>query len=105
VNEDPLYISTPRTWEDRPGVATAVPNLLLAADYVNVQIDTATMEGANEAGRRAANAILAKAGSPAKPAQVYGLYQPPEWEPVRAADAQAYARGLPNPIGLPAPPG
>src|SRR4051794_14726664 len=105
VNEDPLYISTPRTWDDRPGVATAVPNLLLAADYVNVQIDTATMEGANEAGRRAANAILAKAGSPAKPAQVYGLYQPPEWEPVRAADAQAYARGLPNPIGLPAPPG
>jgi uncharacterized protein with NAD-binding domain and iron-sulfur cluster len=104
VNEDPLRISTPRTWSDRPGVTTALPNLLLAADYVNVQIDTATMEGANEAGRRAANAILAKAGSPAKPARVHDLYQPPEWEPVRAADAQAYAAGLPNPVGLPAPP-
>jgi uncharacterized protein with NAD-binding domain and iron-sulfur cluster len=104
VNEDPLRISTPRTWSDRPGVTTALPNLLLAADYVNVQIDTATMEGANEAGRRAANAIVARAGSPAKPAHVFDLYTPPEWEPYRAADAQAYARGLPNPIGLPAPP-
>jgi uncharacterized protein with NAD-binding domain and iron-sulfur cluster len=105
VNEDPLRISTPHTWSDRPGATTAVPNLLLAADYLNVQIDTATMEGANEAGRRAANAIVARAGSPAKPARVFDLYQPPEWEPVRAADAQAYARGLPNPIALPAPPG
>jgi uncharacterized protein with NAD-binding domain and iron-sulfur cluster len=104
VNEDPLRISTPRTWTDRPGVTTAVPNLLLAADYVNVQIDTATMEGANEAGRRAANAIVAKAGSPAKPARVFDLYTPPEWEPYRAADAQAYALGLPNPFALPAPP-
>jgi uncharacterized protein with NAD-binding domain and iron-sulfur cluster len=104
VNEDPLRISTPGTWHDRPGAATAVPNLLLAADYLNVAIDTATMEGANEAGRRAANAILAKADSPAKPATVFGLYQPPEWEPYRAADAQAYAHGLPNPFALPAPP-
>jgi uncharacterized protein with NAD-binding domain and iron-sulfur cluster len=104
VNEDPLRISTPGTWNDRPGVTTAVPNLLLAADYVNVQIDTATMEGANEAGRRAANAIVARVGSPAKPARVFDLYTPPEWEPYREADAQAYARGLPNPIGLPAPP-
>ncbi|MEA2438637.1 MAG: hypothetical protein QOH76_61 [Thermoleophilaceae bacterium] len=105
VNEDPLYISTPGTWDDRPGAATAVPNLLLAADYVKVGIDTASMEGACDAGRRAANAILAKADSAAAPARVYGLYRPPEWEPYRAADAEAFARGLPNPIGLPAPPG
>jgi uncharacterized protein with NAD-binding domain and iron-sulfur cluster len=104
VNQDPLRISTPRTWIDRPGVTTAVPNFLLAVDYVNVQIDTATMEGANEAGRRAANAIVAKAGSAAKPARVFDLYTPPEWEPYRAADAQAYANGLPNPFAVPAPP-
>src|SRR5204862_7991820 len=100
-----LRISTPRTWTDRPGATTADPNLLLAAGYVNVQIDTATMEGANEAGRRAANAILAKADSPAKAARVYDLYQPPASAPSRAADAQAYANGLPNPFALPAPPG
>jgi uncharacterized protein with NAD-binding domain and iron-sulfur cluster len=105
VNEDPLYISTPNTWQDRPDAATAVPNLLLAADYVKVGIDTASMEGANDAGRRAANAILAKADSPAKHAGVYDLYRPPEWAPYQAADAEAYARGLPNPIGVPAPPG
>jgi uncharacterized protein with NAD-binding domain and iron-sulfur cluster len=105
VNEDPLYISTPGTWKDRPDAATGVPNLMLAADYVKVGIDTASMEGACDAGRRAANAILAKADSPAPPAHVYGLYRPPEWEPFRAADEEAYRRGLPNPIGLPAPPG
>ena len=104
-NDDPLRISTPNSWKDRPGVTTAVPNLLLAADYVKVSIDTASMEGANDAGRQAANAILAKTGSPSKPAPVYGLYQPPEWEPFRAADEQAYANGLPNPFAVPAPPG
>src|SRR3954471_801031 len=70
VNEDQLRISTPRTWNDRPGAATAIPNLMLAADYVKVGIDTATMEGANEAGRRAANAILDRSGSPRSPARV-----------------------------------
>jgi hypothetical protein len=105
VNEDPLRISTPGTWSTRPDAVTAIPNLLLAADYVKVGIDTATMEGANEAARRAANAILAKADSPAAPARVYELYQPPEWEPYRAADAQAFASGLPNPLAVPAPPG
>jgi hypothetical protein len=105
VNQDPLYISTPGTWDDRPDAATGVPNLLLAADYVKVGIDTASMEGACDAGRRAANAILAKADSPASPARVYSLYRAPEWDPYRAADARAYALGLPNPIGLPAPPG
>ena len=36
----------------------AIPNLLLAADYVRTNTDLATMEGANEAARRAVNAIL-----------------------------------------------
>jgi uncharacterized protein with NAD-binding domain and iron-sulfur cluster len=105
TNRDPLYISTPNTWHDRPDAGTAVPNLVLAADYVKVNVDTASMEGANDAGRRAANAILARADSAASPATVYDLYRPPEWEPFRAADEEAYSRGLPNPIGLPAPPG
>jgi uncharacterized protein with NAD-binding domain and iron-sulfur cluster len=104
TNDDPLLISAVGTWGSRPDAATAIGNLFLAADYVRVNIDTATMEGANEAGRRAANALLLAADSPAAPAPVYGLYQPPEWEPFRAADAQAYARGLPNALDAPAPP-
>ena len=103
-NEDPLYISTPGTWGDRPGAATHVRNLFLAADYVAVNIDTASMEGANDAGRRAANAILHAADSPRGAATVYDLYRPPEWEPFRAADREAYARGLPNALDVPAPP-
>ena len=35
-----------------------IPNLVLAADYVRTYTDLATMEGANEAARRAVNAIL-----------------------------------------------
>lgn len=104
-NEDPLLISAVGTWKYRPDATTAVPNLFLAADYVRVYIDTATMDGANEAGKRATNAILHAADSPSPPAFVNNLYQPPEWEPFRRADAEAYARGLPNPLDIPPPPG
>ena len=40
---------------DRPDAATTIPNLFLAADYVRCDVDLATMEGANEAGRQAAD--------------------------------------------------
>jgi uncharacterized protein with NAD-binding domain and iron-sulfur cluster len=102
-NADPLFISTPGAWERRPDAATAIPNLFLAADYVRVNVDTACMEGANDAGRRAANAILATADSSAGPAAVYDLYRPPEWEPFRAADEEAYRRGLPHALDVRTP--
>jgi uncharacterized protein with NAD-binding domain and iron-sulfur cluster len=105
INWDPLLISAVGTWTYRPETTTAIPNLFLAADYVRVNIDTATMDGANEAGRRATNAILSAADSPATPAAVNDLYTPPEWEPFRKADEQAYARGLPNVFEIPPPPG
>ena len=38
--------------------STRIPNLFLAADFVRTHTDLATMEGANEAARRAVNAIL-----------------------------------------------
>ena len=41
----------------RPAV-TAIPNLFLASDYIQTYTDLATMEGANEAARRAVNGIL-----------------------------------------------
>jgi uncharacterized protein with NAD-binding domain and iron-sulfur cluster len=105
TNDDPLLISAVGTWDSRPGAPTAIPNLFLAADYVRVNIDTASMEGANEAGRRATNALLLAADSPAAPVAVNDLYRPPEWEPFRRADEQAYAHGLPNPLDAPAPTG
>ena len=63
ANLEPLLINTAGSWADRPGVTTRIPNLLLAADYVRTNTDLATMEGANEAARRAVNAILDRTGS------------------------------------------
>src|SRR3954454_3841669 len=94
-SEDPLLISTVGAWWNRPDASTEIPNLMLAADYVRVSIDTATMEGANHAGRLAANALLAATGSGER-APVFNLYQPPEWEPLRRADAARYKAGQPN---------
>ena len=45
------------------GRGDADPNLFLAADFVRTHTDLATMEGANEAARRAVNGILAATGS------------------------------------------
>ena len=51
-NETPLLVNTVGSWERRPKARCAVPNLFLAGDYVQTDIDLATMEGANESGAR-----------------------------------------------------
>src|SRR5207247_11114147 len=93
---EPPRTTTPGSLEHRPDAATSIPNLVLAADYVRVNIDLATMEGANEAGRQAANAIVARSGSRATPAQVRTLWEPPPLEPAKQTDARLYAAGRPN---------
>ncbi|HEY1585499.1 MAG TPA: FAD-dependent oxidoreductase, partial [Polyangia bacterium] len=62
VNLEPLLINTRGSWEARPDATTKIPNLFLAADYVRTYTDLATMEGANEAARRAVNGLLDRAG-------------------------------------------
>ena len=86
ANLEPLLINTAGSWADRPGVQTKLPNLLLAADYVRTNTDLATMEGANEAARRAVNAILDRTGSKAKRCAVYALPEPGVLKPARALD-------------------
>jgi len=44
-----------------------IPNLFLASDYVKTNTDVACMEAANEAARRAVNALLDREGSSAGP--------------------------------------
>ncbi len=59
TNLEPLLVNTKGSWQFRPEAALPeVPNLFIASDYVRTYTDLATMEGANEAGRRAVNAIL-----------------------------------------------
>ncbi len=81
---------------DRPGVSTAIPNLLLAGDYLDSEWQVGNMEAASYNARRAVNEILDKAGSGESPCAAIGPYQPPEWEPFKQLDAQRYASGQPN---------
>ncbi len=86
ANLEPLLINTAGSWADRPGVTTRIPNLVLAADYVRTNTDLATMEGANEAARRAVNAILDRTGSRAARCAVFTLPEPAVLRPARELD-------------------
>ena len=76
TNLEPLLINTAGSWSDRPEATTRIANLMLAADYVRTNTDLATMEGANEAARRAVNAILDATGSTASRCRVFDLAEP-----------------------------
>ncbi len=106
ANREPLLINTTGSLDDRPTASSRIPNMFLASDYVRTNIDLATMEGANEAGREAANAILVRSGAGGTPATIKELWQPQELAAVRETDALLYRLGLPNaldvvPAGLP----
>jgi len=100
ANDEPLLINTPSSWSNRPTATTKIPNFFLAADYVRNNINLATMEGANEGGRMAANAILDAAGSSATKAKLFDLYLPPEFKPLYNTDDVRYRLGLPNQFDL-----
>ena len=92
---EPLLVNLVDTWKLRPEAVTKIPNLFLASDYVRTNTDLATMEGANEAARRAVNGILTASGSSATPCQIWPLHEPELFEPLRAYDQQRYRAGLP----------
>ncbi len=100
TNQTPLLVNTVGSWRDRPEARTKVPNLFVAGDYVRNDIDLATMEGANETGRAAVAALLDEAGSKAAPPQMYKLYDPPEFEAVKAVDRELYKQGLRNALDV-----
>jgi uncharacterized protein with NAD-binding domain and iron-sulfur cluster len=99
-NDTPLLVNTVGTWEKRPKADTKIPNLFLAGDYVQTDIDLATMEGGNESGRAAVEALLHQAGSSAEPPRMYKLYEAPEFAPIKAVDAQRYRDGQPNALDV-----
>lgn len=101
TNDTPLLVNTVDSWSRRPSAVTAIPNLFLAGDYVRTNVDLATMESANESARAAVNGLLDAAGSNAERAPMYQLYRPPEFEPLKEADAQLFAAGLPNAFDRP----
>jgi len=58
--------------------------------------DLATMEGANEAARRAVNAILKRSGSAAPPCTLWPLQEPRVLAPLRWLDWVLFKLGLPH---------
>jgi uncharacterized protein with NAD-binding domain and iron-sulfur cluster len=96
LNRSRLLIHPPGSWALRPEAASVIPNLCFASDYVRTHTDIASMESASEAGRRAANAILDREGSPASRAEIWPLEEPAQYKPWKELDADLYRRGRPH---------
>ncbi|HUO52177.1 MAG TPA: FAD-dependent oxidoreductase [Gemmatimonadaceae bacterium] len=90
-NENKLFVNEVGSWKYRPEAHTAIPNFALAADYVRTFTNLATMEAANEAARRAVNAILDADGSAAPRCEIWPLYRPPELWPLIQLDKLIWA--------------
>jgi uncharacterized protein YqjF (DUF2071 family)/uncharacterized protein with NAD-binding domain and iron-sulfur cluster len=97
INTEPLLVNLINSWDLRPDAWTRTDNLVLAGDYVRTNTDFASMEGACEAGRRAANTILVRDGytGPMGLADVWELEEPALLDPFKEADRERWGRGLP----------
>lgn len=95
ANDSRLFVNLVGTWENRPEAATAIPNLVLASDYVRTHTNLATMEAANEAARRAVNAIIERTGVKADPCGVWPLHTPAVLKPFIEADCVLWHLGHP----------
>jgi uncharacterized protein with NAD-binding domain and iron-sulfur cluster len=96
TNAEPLLINHAGSLALRPEAYTEVANLLLAADYVRTYTDLATMEAANEAARRATNAILALSGVQASPCALWEFDIPKPMRHAQMLDRIRFRMGLPN---------
>jgi hypothetical protein len=95
VNEEPLLVNKVNTWPLRPEAYTGIPNFFLASDYVRTYTDLATMEGANEAARRAVNAIIECSGVEASHCKIWKLHEPDLLAVYRWFDRRRFEKGLP----------
>jgi uncharacterized protein with NAD-binding domain and iron-sulfur cluster len=100
TNAEPLLINPAGSLQYRPDASTEIPNLFLASDYVRTYTDLATMEGANEAARRAVNGILDASGSNAAKAQLWPFQEPDIFKPMREYDLLRFKLGLPHGDGV-----
>lgn len=93
-NEEPLLVNTVNSWDMRPDAYTNISNLFLASDYVKTFTDLATMEGANEAARRAVNSIIDAAKVNAPMCEIWKLHEPDILAGFRKHDLKRYQEGL-----------
>ena len=92
---EPLFVAYVNTWRLRPQAFTAISNLMLASDYVRTFTSVATMEAANEAARRAVNAIIQESGHRASLCRLWNVTEPRFAFLFRMIDQHRYERGLP----------
>ncbi len=95
IDLEPLFINTPGSWFERPAAKTGIPNLTLASDYVQTETDLACMEAANEAARRAVNAILDEAGSHDERCRLWDMPMPSPLSAWRRHDRKRFEAGEP----------
>jgi uncharacterized protein with NAD-binding domain and iron-sulfur cluster len=93
TNLEPLLINTAGSLKYRPEAQVELSNLFLASDYVRTYTDLATMEGANEAARRAVNCLLLATGSKAPAAQLWPLSEPEFLKPLQEIDRIRFRLG------------
>jgi uncharacterized protein with NAD-binding domain and iron-sulfur cluster len=93
INQEPLLVNNKNTWSYRPYAYCNISNFYMASDYVKTNTDLATMEGANEAARRAVNAIL-DATKKVGYCKVWNLHEPWILYLFRIRDKKRYAQGL-----------
>jgi 15-cis-phytoene desaturase len=96
TNAEPLLINHAGSLAARPEAYTEIANLFLASDYVRTHTDLATMEAANEAARRATNAILAVSGVAATPCDLWEFDVPIAIRNAQRLDQVRFRMGLPN---------
>jgi 15-cis-phytoene desaturase len=92
---EPLYIDVVDSWHLRPDTYTRIPNFFLAADYVRTNTQLATMEGANEAARRAVNSIISASGVDVPLCKIWPLDEPFIFSIWRWFDNKRYESGQP----------
>src|SRR6202008_4200266 len=93
-NKEPLLVNQVNTWTLRPNSYTNIPNLFLASDYVKTYTDLATMEGANEAARRAVNNIIEASGSSASLCELWKMDEPLLLDVLKLSDQNKFNKGL-----------
>lgn len=93
-NREPLLVNQVNTWTLRPNSYTGIPNLFLASDYVKTYTDLATMEGANEAARRAVNNMITVSGSDAPLCELWEFETPWVLSLLQIKDQSRFDKGL-----------
>jgi 15-cis-phytoene desaturase len=91
-----LLVHPPGSWHQRPGATLTLPNLFLAADYVQTSVDLASMEGANEAGRRAARGVLRACGLDDSRVKLFSFEALDRFGALKAIDRRLHRAGLPH---------